>query len=111
MFYTQCLSHYQKHTKTTQAQDYNSKKFDEESSTKTVWQTAYEVLGNHQTSFPSQILHCGRLLTNPKEIATEVNNFFIEKIRKLKEDFEPYLNEDPIAELKEYLSHKDVPSD
>ena len=93
----------------TAEKDYHNKKFDEDNTSKTVWKTAYDVLGNHRTSFPSQILHCGRLLSNPKEIATEVNKFFVEKIRKLKEEFKPPENEDPTVELKKYLSKKNVP--
>ena len=91
--------------------DYHDKKFREESSSKSVWSTAYEILGNQRTSFPSQILHCGRLISNPKEIAAEVNKFFVDKIRKLKEEFETDEIQEPLTELKTYLSKKNVPRD
>ena len=94
----------------TAEKDYFENKFnDENTSTKSIWKTAYEVLGNFRTSFPSQILHCGRLLTNPSEIATEVNLFFVNKIRKLKEEFEPSESDDPVDKLKKFLSKKNVP--
>ena len=91
---------------------YEGKFNDDNISTKTVWKTAYELLGNCRSTFPTQILHNGRLLSNPKEIATEVNNFFVSKIRNLKEEFEHQnADEDPIAELRKFLSKKSVPED
>ena len=94
----------------TAEKDYFENKFsDENTSSKSIWKTAYEVLGNFRTSFPSQILHCGRLLTNPSEIAAEVNIFFVDKIRKLKEEFKPSETHDPVDELKKFLSKKNVP--
>ena len=97
----------------TAEKEYYENKFssEEETSTKSTWRTAYEVLGNHRTSFPSQILHCGELLSNPTVIANAVNRFFVEKIRKLKEEFEPAQNDVPLAELKKYLSKKSVPEE
>ena len=60
---------------------YNDKFNDDNLSTKNLWKTAYEVLGKCRSSFPSQILHGGKLVSNPKEIATEVNNYFVNKIK------------------------------
>ena len=50
-------------------------------------------------------------LSNPTAIANAVNSFFIDKIRKLKEEFEPAQNDVPLAELKKYLSKKSVPEE
>ena len=93
--------------------DYYTNKFnDENCSSKSVWKTAYEVLGNYRSNFPSQILHGGRLLSNPSEIAQAVNEYFIDKIRKLKEEFNECVDEDEsIPELKKYLSKKNVPNE
>ena len=90
---------------------YSDKKIDEESSSQSVWKTAFSLLGNQRTTFPSQILHCGRLLSNPKVIAAEVNEFFVDKIRKLKEEFQPDCSKEPLVELKTYLSKKKVPEE
>ena len=49
------------------------------------------------------------MLSNPAEIATEVNKFFIDKIKKLKEEFKASKDEDPVSELKKYLSKKNIP--
>ena len=95
----------------TAEKDYSDKKFDEESSSQSVWRTAFNLLGNQRTTFPSQILHCGRLLSNPKVIAAEVNDFFVDKIRKLKEEFQPDDSKEPLVELKTYLSKKKVPEE
>ena len=90
---------------------YHDKKFGEESFSKTVWRTAYDVFGNQRTSFPSQILHWGRLLSNPKVIAAEVNQFFVDKIRQLKKEFASDDTEDPTIELKKFLSKINIPRD
>ena len=96
----------------TAEKDYHANKLsDENTTTKSIWKAAYECLGNHRTSFPSQILHCGRLLSNPSIIANEVNLFFVDKIKKLKEEFAPDQSDEPITELKNFLSDKDVPAD
>ena len=92
--------------------NYFKEKFNEENITsKNVWKTAYEVLGNTRSSFPSQILHGGRLLSNPSLIASEVNKYFVEKIQKLKDEFETDPDEDPVADLKKYLSQKNIPNE
>ena len=51
------------------------------------------------------------MLSNPAEIATEVNKFFIEKIKKLKEEFTASEDEDPVFDLKKYLSTKNIPKE
>ena len=89
--------------------NYYRSKFEEEGSSKSIWRTSYEILGNHRSSFPAQILHAGKLMTKPLEIATEINKFFITKIKKLKDDFEPVDNQDPLTELKTFLKKKNVP--
>ena len=89
--------------KKAEGNHYGDKFNDENANVKTVWKTAYEVLGNYRSSFPSQILHNGHLLSNPTVIATEVNDFFVTKIRKLKEEFEARTDEDPTIELEKKL--------
>ena len=44
-------------------------------------------------------------------LLTEVNEFFIDKIRKLKNEFEILDNTEPLTELKAYLSKKHVPNE
>ena len=95
--------------KNAEKEHYGNKFNDENLTTKTTWKIAYEVLGKFRSSFPSQILHGGRLLSKPAEIATEVNKFFIDKIKKLKEEFSVSEEDDPISELKKYLSKKSIP--
>ena len=97
--------------KNSEKEHYGNKFENANVETKTVWKTAYEVLGNFRSAFPSQILHCGKLFSNPTEIATEVNNYFVNKIKKLKEEFRANDDEDPIAELKQFLSKKSIPRD
>ena len=67
----------------TAERDYYSNKFNEDGSSKTIWRTAFEILGTQRTSFPSQIFHMGQLISSPKDIAAAVNEFFVSKIAPL----------------------------
>ena len=95
----------------TAEREYYNKKLDDDASSKTVWRAAFSILGNQRSSFPSQILHDGHLLSSPKAIAAAVNNFFINKISKLKEESTRERNhhEHPLSELRAYLSKKKIP--
>ena len=96
----------------TAEKDYHSEKFNEDELSKTIWRTAFDILGTQRTSFPSQIFLMGQLISSPKDIAAAVNEFFVSKIAKLKEQsVHDVSEEDPISELKTYLSRKEVPED
>ena len=93
----------------TAEKDYYDAKLNEGDASKTMWRTAFNILGNQRTSFPSQILHCGQLLSSPQLIAAAVNEFFVSKISNLKKESSEIVSEESLAELKTYLSKKKVP--
>ena len=71
-----------KHAKT----NYYKQKFEDQSATSSdVWKTASQVLGKVRSTFPSQIVINGKLLSKPIEMATAMNHFFIKKIAELKD--------------------------
>ena len=60
-------------------------------------------LGN---SGPPTKLTCeGRLVTSPARLATTMNNFFINKVKKLKHNI-PTVNTDPLAKMNEMYSDR-----
>ena len=97
--------------KTAERDYYNNKFSDENITSSSIWKTAYSALGSFRTSFPTQILHAGSLISNPKVLATEVNKFFTNKIAQLKSDYPHDGSLDSLVELKKYLAGKEVPKD
>ena len=93
--------------------DYLDNKFnDEESSCSDMWKTAYSVLGSFRSSFPSQVMIFGKLVTKPILLATGMNEFFIQKIADLKANDIPNIdNEVSNDVLKEFLSSKTIPNE
>ena len=94
--------------KTAEAEYYRSK-FKETSDSKTLWTTAYQVLRKNRSDFPSQMMFGTKLLSKPLEIANAMNQFFVDKISKLKE--EPRRLDEPLTELKRFLATKYVPAE
>ena len=64
---------------------YYNEKFEESLNTKEMWKMSYQILGKSRSSFPSQMMFGHKLISKPMEIANEMNAYFINKIRKLKE--------------------------
>ena len=61
--------------------NYYNEKFDEEDLTAAeMWRSAYKILGNTISSFPSQMIFSGKLFSKPIDIANEMNKFFINKV-------------------------------
>ena len=88
----------------TAKSNYYGKKFEESLNTKEMWKMSYQILGKSRSSFPSQMMFGNKLVSKPMEIAKEMNLYFINKIKKLKE--RPRLNTDPLKELRSYLLSK-----
>ena len=91
--------------------DYFKSKYDDDSITpKDMWSTAYQILDKKRSDFPSQILIGKEIFSKPILIATAMNNFFIDKIAKLKETPRD-ISEDPLSELRKFLSKHPVPQE
>ena len=76
-----------------------------------VWKNAKQVLGSTRSSFPTQILSEGRLISKPLEIAKAVNKFFLEKIMKLKENAQDDDHLNATKGLESYLKNKNLPAE
>ena len=88
----------------TAKSNYYGKKLEESMNTKEMWKMSYQIFGKSRSSFPSQMMFANKLVSKPMEIAKEINSYFIKKIQKLKGC--PWLNTDPLKELRNYLSSK-----
>ena len=70
-----------------------------------MWTTVKGWLGWGDTGPPTQLFSEGRLITSPAGIATAMNKFFMDKIKKLR-DKVPLANSDPLGKIKEAMSRK-----
>ena len=94
----------------TAESDYFGSKFQDESiNSKDLWATAYQVLGKNRSDFPSQMLFGNKLLSKPLQIADAMNKFCVDKIAKLKQ--EPRNENNPLVELKSFLSTRKPPDE
>ena len=91
---------------------YYKSKFDKSDlSASEMWQGAKQILGSVKSSFPTQILASGKLLSNPLKMATAVNEFFLDKIEKLKNSNNDENLDDATKELESFLIDKNIPTE
>ena len=90
--------------------NYYKSKFENAESSADIWKSAKQVLGKVRSSFPTQILAMGKLISNPQDMATAVNEFFLTKIRKLKEETLRDATQNTKA-LENYMNKKSFPED
>ena len=76
-----------------------------------IWQGAKQILGSFKSNFPTQILAGGKPISNPLKMAVAVNEYFLEKIVKLKNDNATVNQNDATDVLENFLSDKDIPND
>ena len=81
------------------------------STTKFAWKTARSILGMSKNGGPNALkLENGDIIRNPKKMATELNNFFIKKVRKLRTLSSMHIPEiDPNRRLEQYLTSLQLP--
>ena len=67
-----------------------------------MWKTAKSILGWSCSGPPTQLYHQGECITSPKGLATTMNNYFLDKIKKLRDSI-PQTNSDPLAKMRESM--------
>merc|ERR1711942_17422 len=73
-----------------------------------LWQSVKQLAGQTLKGPPNQIFINGSVITSPKEIATQMNQFFINKISRIREST-PFINTDPLEGLRRMLQGKTLP--
>ena len=96
--------------KNAEAEHHKNKFAKEDLSSSDIWQGAKQILGSVKSNFPTQILAGGKLLSNPLQMAKAVNEFFLNKIVKLKKDT-PVNIDEAVRELETFLETKNIPED
>ena len=97
--------------KHAEAEHYKSKFNKEDLSSADIWQGAKQILGSVKSNFPTQIMAAGKLISNPLEMASAVNEYFLSKIVNLKNDENIADCEAATEELEAYLNKKKIPAD
>ena len=92
--------------------EHHKNKFNKEDLTSSdIWQGAKQILGSVKSNFPTQIMASGKLISNPLKMAIAVNEYFLDKIVKLKNTDEPKNHDEATKELKTFLSNKSLPDE
>ena len=74
---------------------------------KQCWSTVNKMMNKPKNSFPRNMMIKDKLVSDPQDLATEMNKFFLEKVKKLKEDSPTVDDADsPLKELETYLKNK-----
>ena len=70
-----------------------------------MWKAAKSMLGWSSGGPPTQLYHLGAYICSPSGLATTMNKFFLEKVRRLREGI-PATNTDPLAWMKESMVNR-----
>ena len=91
-------------------ENYYQEKFkDPNLSSKDTWKHAYQLLGTNKSSFPSQIIINNKLVSKPCDMAAGMNNFFLDKITKLKNEHAQDTNhQEATEELRKFVTDKNL---
>jgi hypothetical protein len=73
-----------------------------ESGSKDMWQTAKEILGWRGAGPPTQLEHKGEVVNSPSGLANAMNEFFVEKVKKLRSSIKG-TDKDPAEKLREAM--------
>ena len=92
---------------------YYGKDFGEHFDVKTAWRTAKDILGTNKNLAPTAIKVNNEnaepeYVTNPKKLAGMFNNFFREKVEKLREKTDQEPNSPPKERLKTWLEKEGI---
>ena len=93
------------------AQRMDRKKWEEaklrskENSPSKLWKSVKGIIGWNNTGPPTKLFHEGKYVTSPKGLASTLNAFFINKVKRLKSSI-PVVEDDPLSKLKESMRNR-----
>ena len=70
-----------------------------------MWKAAKGILGWSSGGPPTQLYHLGVYYSSPSGLATTMNRFFLDKVRKLREGI-PRTDIDPLARMRESMANR-----
>ena len=74
-----------------------------ENSSKDLWKNVKNILSWKSSGPPNQLFFNGNLVTKPQEVASSQNEYFLEKIRIIRENLPPPVT-DPLAKLRSLMT-------
>ena len=93
-----CLNNLRKDRRNWEREKLNSTK----NSSSDIWQTVKGILNWNSTGPPNQLMHEGKVISSPAGLASTMNNFFLEKVKKLIKKI-PKTVCDPLKKLKDTM--------
>ena len=85
---------------------WEQQKFNQDENTSTdIWKTVKGWLGWNSGGPPTQLFYQGRMVTKPAGLASSMNNFFLSKIKGLRQKI-PAVPMDPLKYLKEAMKNR-----
>ena len=88
---------------------YKKKLSSENITTKSAWKLVYEMLGQVNSKSPSKINLEGKIISNPKALATAFSKIFKDKVSKLRATTSTNPKIEPVDRLKSWLRDKPLP--
>ena len=85
--------------------EWQKKKLSSTNNPSDMWKAAKSMLGWSSGGPPTQLYHLGAYFSSPSGLATTMNKFFLEKVRKLREGI-PVTNTDPLARMRESMASR-----
>ena len=70
-----------------------------------IWKTVKQILNWNNSGPPNQLLHEGKIINSPAGLATTLNSFFINKVKKLVKGI-PRTDSDPLFKLKDRMKNR-----
>ena len=71
-----------------------------------IWNTIKRISQGEKSVVPNSIIHEGKLIESPKKLAETLNQFFNEKIRKIRKEI-PETNQDPMELVRKLIPKKE----
>ena len=86
---------------------YNEERIEKANDENEIWKVVNDIIApNSETSW--KLNEAGKILEDEKEIAEVFNEYFVEKIEKLKENIDKRYVEEPLEKLKKKMENKNL---
>ena len=90
--------------------EYYKTKLSNNNTVRDIWEATSSVLGKIKSEFPPQLIIDKQLISSPRQIAENLNKFFLNKIEKIKNNIPTISTQDALKELKSFLKGKLSPT-
>ena len=85
--------------------EWQKKKLGNTTNPSDMWKVAKSILGWCSGGPPTQLYHLGSYISSPSGLATTMNKFFLDKVKKLRDGI-PETQTDPLAQMRESMASR-----